>query len=166
MTIIKHLRQSLEHLFDFTEDFEFEGHTYPLYGRYYRRNSKYFAVKRAELYAYASFEHLLYEKIDGELTRAAFAALVDGIKRGLNDLIKPNDEHMSSIVSIIIECDGVQDGLQNELMNFRYRKTYKWGLWGWVDFKVLVIVNEGGRQSFIESKLAKGDAKRLSLAED
>lgn len=166
MTIIKHLRQSLEHLFDFTEDFEFEDEHYPLYGRYYRRNSRYFAVKKVELYAYASFEHLLYQKVDGRLSAERFRTLVESVKRGLDELVKPNDEHMSSVVSFIIECDGVEDGLQNELKNFKYRKTYKFGLWGWVDFKVLVVVNEGEGRRFIESKLAKGDAKKLSLIED
>lgn len=166
MTIIKHLRQSLEHLFDFTEDFAFQGLTYPLYGKFYRRNSKYFAVKKAELYAYTSFEHILYKKYEGLLKASDFHALVDSVKKGLDELIQPDDEHMSSVVNFIIECDGIEDGLQNELRNFKYRKSYKLGLWGWVDFKALVIVNEGEGRRFIESKLAKGDAKKLSLVED
>lgn len=163
MSIIKHLRQTLEHLFDFTEDFDFQGVTYQLYGRYYRRDSRYFAVKKAELYAYTRFEHILFKSYPGMFRASDFVALLESVKNGLDELIKPNEEHMSSVVTFLIECNGLEGGLQNEIKNFKYRKTYKFGFWGWVDFKLILIVRNGEKTEFVESKLANGDAEKLGL---
>lgn len=188
------IRNSLDHMFDFTYNYEFGGILFPLHGKFYQRSAKYVAVKKAEIYAFSNYEYLYLHRVRGVFTKAEFERLAELFKTELKEIVKPHEEHMSSMVSVIVECEGIEDGLEQIIKKFRYKKTFKWGFQGWADIKFLVLISKEkiedntidsnhigaeleasgkeetcadlkGRYTIIESKLAKGDAKKLKLTD-
>lgn len=161
MEIARKLKSNLQDKFDFFDDYVVGGITFPLYGKYYMRNSRYFATKKVEIYAFTVFEHLLYYKVNGVLDDEIFNNIDSTVYDNLSTIVQPNDEHMSSVITMIVECDGIEGELETRIKKFKRKKTFKFGLNGWVDVKVMVIV--GGEKRAVENKLAKGDAERLQL---
>ncbi|MDO4753651.1 MAG: hypothetical protein Q4A41_01485 [Bacillota bacterium] len=155
------IRQMLEHMFDFSENFELGGRTFSLYGKYFRRNSRYFAVKKVEIYAFSNFEHIFLHKAEGHFSLGDFDSVIEHLKEHLDDIVNPNHEHMSSVITLIVECDSLDEELIKKIRKFKYRKSYKFGFWGWADMKVMVIDRSAGKA--FENKLAQGDAERLKL---
>lgn len=160
--IAEKVRRQLLHLFDFYENYEFANQQFALYGKYFRRNSKCFAVKRAEIAAFTNYEHLFLKRVKGQLTKSEFEGVVEALKESVERLVQPNHEHMSSIVTIVFDCDRYDPELASRVTNFKYRKNFKLGFFGWVDFKIILLDAAGG---FVESKLARGDVERLKLLE-
>lgn len=155
------LKSALEHMFDFTDDFRFSDYVFPLYAKFFRRNSKYFAVKKVEIYAFSNFEHLLLYRFDRSVGREDLQRLVESVQREISALVKPDHEHMSSMVTLIVEAPCVEEDAAEYVRKFKYRKSFKLGFQGWADMKILAISRDDGR--LLESKLAKGDAERLRL---
>ncbi len=163
MSLPEKLKQSLTHMFDFYDNFSLGAIVFPLYGKYYARSARYFAVKKAELFAYSNFEHLFYYRVEGQLGGTLFNNLCNTLRDNAEVLIKPNDEHMSSMLTLIVECDTVATELPRLISKYKYRKSFKFGFYGWVQLKVMVVVNE--LNQVFENKAARGDAKRLKLLE-
>lgn len=157
------LVHSLEHMFDFTENYEIGGRTFPLYGRYFRRNSRYFAVKKVEIYAFSNFEHIFLHRAAGHFSEQDFDSVLTHLKSHLEEIVKPNHEHMSSLITLIVECNSLDETLVQKIQKFKYRKSFQFGFQGWADIKVLVAERTNGLA--IESRLARGDAERLKLFE-
>lgn len=155
------LVQALEHMFDFSENFEIGGRTFSLYGRYFRRNSKFFAVKKVEIYAFSNFEHIFLHKVDGHFSERDFNSLLADLKEHVEEIVKPNHEHMSSVLTLVVECDSLDGALIQKVEKFKYRRSFCFGFCGWVDIKVLIVEKSTGKA--YESKLASGDAARLRL---
>lgn len=155
------LVQSLGHMFDFTENYEIGGRTFQLYGRYYRRNSRYFAVKKVEIYGFSNFEHIFFHRVDGHFSERDFDSLIAHFKLHTEQIVSPNHEHMSSLITLIVECNTLDEELIRKIGAFKYKKSFKFGFWGWVDMKVLVVERSGNRT--VESRTARGDAERLKL---
>ncbi len=161
MSLPEKLKQSLTHMFDFYDNFSLGAIVFPLYGKYYARSARYFAVKKAELFAYSNFEHLFYYPVTGQLSRAVFESLCRALIDHVDVLVNPNEEHMSSILTLIIECDTVTSELSKQISKYKYRKSFKFGFYGWVQLKIMVVVKDEKRA--IENKVARGDVKRLKL---
>lgn len=158
------LMQTLGHMFDFSENVEIGGRTFPIYGRYFRRNSRFFAVKKVEIYAFSNFEHIFLQKAEGRFSEREFDSLLTHIKQHIEEIVSPNHEHMSSVITLIVECDSVEGALIGKIQKFKYRKSFKFGFWGWTDIKVLILERSTGKA--YESSLAKGDAARLKLVRE
>ncbi len=163
MSLPEKLKNSLTHMFDFYDNYSLGEIVFPLYGKYYARSARYFAVKKAELFAYSNFEHLFYYRVTGQLSQSDFEKLAETLCGNVEALVKPNDEHMSSMLTLIIECDTIADHLSKLISKYKYRKSFKFGFNGWAQLKIMVVVNDENRA--IENKAARGDAKRLKLLE-
>ncbi len=157
------LQSSLSHMFDFYDDYRVGETVFPLYGKYYARSARYFAVKKAELFAYSNFEHLFYYLVAGQLSETVFDSLCATLLDHVDTLVKPNDEHMSSMLTLIIECDTITTELSRRISKYKYRKSFKFGFYGWVQLKIMVVVK--AEKYAIENKAARGDAERLKLLE-
>lgn len=161
MQTVEFLKNSLENMFDFEEAYTFHGIEFQLYGKYYMRNSRFFASKKVELYAYSIFEHILYMQTDLELKSDFFHKIDSTIIENIKEIVEPNDEHMSSVLTLIIECDSLDSNLKDEILKYKRKKSFMFGLKGWVDIKLIVLARK--EKKAYENKLAKGDAEKLKL---
>ncbi len=164
MELLKRLKSQLSDMFDFYDEYALGDVIFPLYGKYYLRNSRYFAVKKVELYAVANYEHLFFYRVDGQLTSERFNHLIKVLQDNAEALIAPNDEHMSSVITLLIECDSIEAGLARIITKFKYKRSFKFGFYGWVDFKLMVVISSQ-RRAF-ENKMARGDVAKLKLLSD
>ncbi len=164
MNLSEKLKSQLSHMFDFYDEYTLGDVVFPLYGKYYLRNSRYFAVKKVELYAVANYEHLFYYCVDGRLTNKRFNHLTDVLKDNVEALIAPNDEHMSSVITLLIECDSIEASLEHIVSKYKYKKSFKFGFHGWVDLKIMVVISPQRRA--VENKMARGDVAKLKLLSD
>lgn len=159
--LLERLRESLSAFFDFYYDYEFAGYVFPLHAKFFRRSSRYFAVKKAELYAFSNFEYLFLYRTDFPLEARGLGDLVAAVKQHMDLIVCPNDEHMSSVLTLIVECGGIEANLAKKIENFKYRKNYKLGFHGWADIKIIAVSRSDGR--IAESRLARGDAEKLKI---
>ncbi len=164
MNLSDKIKAQLSHMFDFYDAYTLSDVVFPLYGKYYLRNSRYFAVKKVELYAVTNYEHLFYYAQDGRLTSERFNHLTKVLRENAEALIAPNDEHMSSVITLLIECDSIEASLERIIPKYKYKKSFKFGFYGWVDFKLMVVIRSQRRA--LENKMARGDAAKLKLLSD
>ncbi|HHW94475.1 MAG TPA: hypothetical protein GX736_00895 [Mogibacterium sp.] len=161
MQIDEILQNNLKSLFDFTEGYTLGDIVFPLYGKYYMRNSRYIASKKLEIYASTIFEHILYFKHEGEFLPEDFEKLEKAIIDNLDDILEIDEEHMSSLITLIVEAPYVAENLKSKIKKYKFKKTFKFGLRGWLDIK-LIVLDRGANVAY-ESKLAKGDSEKLKL---
>ena len=159
--ISEKLKKLLGDTFDFSDNCELFGVRFELYGRYCRRTAKYFASKAVEVYAYTNNEHILYNRLDGCPDESFLLRIKRYIEENVKELVKPDEEHMSTVITFIIECDSIGDATEKQVRDFKFKKSFLLGLHGWVDVK-LIVVAEGASRA-IENRAAKGDAERLRL---
>lgn len=58
----------------------------------------------------------------------------------INSLITPNHEHMSStITGVILYDNSIEKELIKKIEKFNFQKSFKLGLNGWVDIRIIAI---------------------------
>jgi len=129
---------------------------------YHTRDSQYVLVKKAELWAAESHEHL-YLWDAGHLD----AALLDQIfQRTLADgepRVKPHSQHMYTYLTAVVLYDSADPSALDQLKKRKKRREFKLSLHGWMEFRIAAVdlstgeitVNRAGKA------LAK-DLKRLT----
>ena len=155
------LRALLGSMFDFTDNHELFGMEFKLYGRYHKRTAKYFASKAVEVYAYSNNEHILYYRLEGCVDEFFLIKLREYMEKNVKGLVKPDEEHMSTVITFIVECDSIEKAAEEMVRSFKFKKSFLLGLHGWADVKLIVLAE--GASLAIENQAAKGDAKRLQL---
>ncbi|HPX70281.1 MAG TPA: hypothetical protein PLO47_00930 [Bacillota bacterium] len=161
MQIDEILKNNLMSLFDFTEDYMLGDVVIPLYGKFYMRNSRYVGSKKIEMYASTIFEHMLYYKHEGEFLTKDFEKLEKTIIDNFDNLLEIDDVHMSSLITLIVEASGVAEDLKDKIKKYKFKKTFSFGLKGWADIKLIVL--DRSENVAYESKIARGDSKKLKL---
>jgi hypothetical protein len=79
----------------------------------------------------------------------------------LKDIVVYDEEHMSSVVTVIFEAPMPSLEVQKKLAKFKYYKSFSFGLKGWVNAKVMLI--DPALNSGITNKLGKGDLKKFVM---
>lgn len=93
-------------------------------------------IARQESYEYVFFaeeEHLTEERLR-ELDEIAWN---EGFSR-----IHPHSEHRNSDVTLIVVSDNVESTVRSCAKKLRHYKSYKLGLWGWTNYRVIILDEE------------------------
>ena len=130
---INNLKSSMKAYFNIFENFDILGNTFPLYGKSLVRNERYAISK----------------KLVGENTIREF---IDFLKSAVDNLITPNEEHMSTIITGIYITDETFTPKARELgVKFKFNKNFALGLKGWCHIQ-LVLVELGTNQIYTNKK--------------
>ncbi len=137
---LQEISERLSRYFDISRDYLYKDMEYQLKARSFIRNEKYLGSKKLTLYAYENNEHCLlkhYSQLDvGGLER-----FLDNLKAYTMENVKPHDEHMLSIVNgVILMADFDNAEIQREIENYKFYKSFSFGLQGWV-YQRLLLVN-------------------------
>ncbi|WIF95480.1 hypothetical protein [Caminicella sporogenes] len=147
------MKNKLSKTFDIKEDYKYKKVKFDLFGTFKMRNEKYMASKKFVIYAFENDEYCFlkyYRKLDEDILNN----LITVLKSSILDYVKPHHEHMSSIITGVIVVDNLKDEkLIKRIKKFSYQKSFMFGLKGWVDVVlVLVLLNE---KKVITSKRVK-----------
>lgn len=164
MQIIEKFKNNYGHMFDFFDHYSYGGKEFLLHAKFNQRNTKYFATKKVEIYSFSNNEYLFIDDSYTVFNQQALEEMDAFIRKNMEDFVQPNDEHMSSVISMIYMCDDIDENVKKNVKKFKLHKSFKFGLNGWVNVKLIVLLKD--KNIAFENKLAKGDALRLTLIED
>lgn len=138
-TMLKRLLAAHETWFDVERGRTVAGRVFPGVAEYHEQGEKYVLTKRAKLWEVASNEYVFFDTV-GFLEEGAFGEMVAFMKdEALPEMVHPHPDHMFSNLSLVIIADSVAPEVAKAVRRVRFRKNYKWGIWGWSDLKVAVV---------------------------
>ena len=138
-TMLKRLLAAHETWFDVERGRTVAGRVFPGVAEYHEQGEKYVLTKRAKLWEVASNEYVFFDTV-GFLEEGAFDETVSFMKtQALPEMVHPHPDHMFSNLSLVLIADGCAPGIAKAVRGVRFRKNYKWGVWGWSDLRVAVI---------------------------
>jgi hypothetical protein len=158
---LSRLKNNLARYFDIELDKAICGKRFTLYGRYYTRNAKYFAMKKVEVYSFVVNEYILYNDCN-DVNVDYINELKDYIKENVDEICIRDNESMSSGVTFLISSEkNIDKDTIKAVKNFKFYKSYNWGFKGWVNVK-LIFVDLKTNQSY-SNKLGRREKKRFIL---
>ena len=153
---IEVLKKKLERFYDLEENVSFDNITFDLFAIFNQKNARYFLLKELEYYSFDTNEYIFYKKIDDAIDFTNFHNMV---RNNLKDIIVVDKDHMSSIITILIEKSfPIDEETIKKIKKFKYHKSFRFGLEGWVNVRFIVIdpdLNKGYSNSFGKKELAK-----------
>jgi len=153
---IEILKNKLTRYYDFEENIYKGDIKFDLIATFNQRNARYLLLKELEYYSFETNEYILYKKIDNEIN---FTEFEDLLKNNIKDIITVNKNHMSSIVTILLETSlSLNEEEIKKINKFKFHKRFRFGLEGWVNVRFIVInssLNKGYSNKFGKKELAK-----------
>lgn len=106
---------------------------------YYATETGYILSSKAELWRAKSFEYLYILSVD-ELNEQTYRAIEQAVyERGMAQ-VHPKAGHMYTFITPVIVCDtATPDGIK-ALKKCRIHKSFKFSLYGWMDFHATAAV--------------------------
>lgn len=149
---INNLKSSMKTYFDIFENFDILGNAFPLYGKSLVRNERYAISKKLVTDAYENYEHIFVQWKNDNVGENTIKEFIDFLKSAVGNLITPNEEHMSTIITGIYITDETFTPKARELgVKFKFNKNFALGLKGWCHIQ-LVLVELGTNQIYTNKK--------------
>ncbi len=153
---LERLLNAYSHQYDIDRDVTVEGESFPATATYYLRDENYLITRKHVLSAVENHEYvyfLLTEHLDAaELRRQMDVTLGAGLRR-----IKPNREHMCSMVTLVILADAIDEDAKKLIRQTRFRKYFRLALHGWMEYHIAAM--ECSTNSFFSNPAGK-EARR------
>lgn len=100
--------------------------------------ANYFLLKSAVIARQESYEYVFFAE-EEDLTEERLQELDEiAWEEGLSR-IHPRSEHRNSDVTLVILSDHVDGAVQKCAKKLRHYKSYKLGLWGWTNYRVIIL---------------------------
>ncbi len=157
---LEKLLNAYSHHYDLARDVEVEGGSFPATAFYYLRDENYLISKKHVLSAVENHEYVYFyltEHLDaGELQKQIDLSRNAGMSN-----IKPNKEHMSSFVTLVILADTIDPEAKTLIQKTRFRKNFRLALHGWMEYHIAAM--EISTQSFLSNPAGKEARKLLEV---
>lgn len=153
--------------FDIYMPYKIGGKTYPAYGYFYSHNEKYVLVQEANMWTADSYEHMLFieaEEADSSTLSEAMELLESTMEEQLvrKGEKLPAKNHMSSILTVVILCEGVKDAEKKDMeklvKSYHFDKGYNFHFRGYSKGRLALISMDEG---IVLSKAYKKEDKKL-----
>lgn len=151
--ILKRLLAAHETWFDVRRDVAVGGRTFPGFAEFHSHGEQYVLSKRAKLWEVDSHEYILFDIVE-HLEKNAFQDAVSFMKTEALKLVKPEPNHMSSNLSLIIIAHTVEQGVDALVRRTRFRKNFAWGIRGWSDLRIAVVDLSGASNGRVMTNAA------------
>lgn len=137
--VLERLLAAHETWFDVRRSYEVAGRVFPGFAEFHEHGEKYVLSRRAKLWEVSSNEYVFFEMTE-HLTENELACLTTFMKeQALPAVVKPHPNHMFSNISLVVVADTVDENVERAVRRTRFRKNFRWGLWGWSDLRVAVV---------------------------
>lgn len=136
------IERKLQRSFDILRDRSVGGTRYDLYAEFHLRNERFVLSKKAVIYAFENNEYCLVRYFP-ELRAGDASGFAAGLVEAAEELIKPDGEHMSSVVTGVIvfgeaDAKAVTDSAE-AVRRFSHHRSFALGFKGWVDIRLLLV---------------------------
>ena len=151
------LLNAYSHHYDIDRDVTVEGGRYPATAFYYLRDENYLISKKHVLSAVENHEYVYFyltEHLDVETLQKQ----IDLSREAGMSHIKPNKEHMSSFVTLVILADTIDPEAKTLIKKTRFRKNCRLALHGWMEYHIAAM--EISTNSFLSNPAGK-EARKL-----
>lgn len=108
-------------------------------GEFNLTNTKFFLSKDKVIYSYENNEYLFAKEINNLSKEYLNNTIFPFVDYSLKNLVKTNENHMSSIVTLFINTNSIDQDTKKIIRKFRKRKSYKFGLQGYASARVIVM---------------------------
>lgn len=102
------------------------------------REENYILSRRSVVYAYEQYEYV-YFAVEDFIDEMLMKNLLEkSLELGLAK-IKPNKEHMRSLVTLVVIANRIDKNAKKMLKKSRFSKSYKFTFHGWMQFRVAAL---------------------------
>ena len=161
MTLQEQLQKLLNaysHHYDIARDVQVEGGYYPATAFYYLRDENYLVSRNHVLSAVENHEYV-YFHLTEHLTAEDLRRQIQVSREAGMGHIRPNKEHMSSVVTLVILAETIDPEAKSIIKKTRFRKNFRLALHGWMEYHIAAM--EGSTMSFLSNPAGKGARKLL-----
>lgn len=159
--VLERLLAAHETWFDVRRTHRVAGRSFAGFAEFHEHGEKYVLSKRAKLWEVSSNEYIFFDVAD-RLTTADLDELVAFMKgEALAEVVKPHANHMFSNLSLVVIANAVDADVERAVRRIRFRKNFRWGLWGWSDLRVAVVDLAGGRDDRMGRVMTNAAGKTL-----
>ncbi|KXO14563.1 hypothetical protein LV469_02695 [Peptoniphilus sp. GNH] len=149
--------------FDTKRNFTFNGINYDMLATYFERNEHYIAVKKAVVWDYETYQHILVkhiESVDLDTIKKFTKSLEDFVK----EQVIPTDSHMSTLVRGLIITEGeIPQDVINYIRKYKFYKSFSFGFKGWVNI-ALNLLDINNIENGYYNKRGKEDSKNFIIS--
>lgn len=125
------LLNAYSHHYDIERDVDVEGGHFPATAFYYLRDENYLISKKHVLSAIENYEYIYIDLAD-HLTAEDLQRKIDLSRQAGMSHIKPNKEHMSSFVTLVVLADTIDPEAKALIRKLASAKTSDWhSMAGW-----------------------------------
>ena len=143
--------------YDIARDVTVEGGSFPATAFFFLRDENYLISKKHVLSAVENHEYV-YFYLTEHLDAAALQKQIDLSREAGMSNIKPNREHMSSFVTLVILADTIDPEAKALIKKTRFRKNFRLALHGWMEYHIAAM--EISTNSFLSNPAGK-EARKL-----
>lgn len=140
---IEKISNLLSRSFDIERAHHYKGKTFDLFAASFVRSERYVASKKIQVYGFENNEYCLVKRVK-DLYPSVLADFTSILIDACQDLVKPHEEHMSTIITGVVVVEGkIDESLKHEIKRFNYNKSFLLGLKGWTYIRLLVVDIDG-----------------------
>lgn len=152
------LLNAYSHHYDIERDVQVQGGSYPATAFYYLRDENYLVSRKHVLSVVENHEYV-YFYLTEHLTAEDVRRQIEVSREAGMGHIKPNKEHMSSMVTLVILADVIDPEAKTLIKRTRFRKNFRLALHGWMEYHIAAM--ECSTMSFLSNPAGKGARKLL-----
>ena len=151
------LLNAYSYQYDIERDVTVEGGSFPATAFFFLRDENYLISKKHVLSAVENHEYV-YFYLTEHLDAATLQKQIDLSREAGMSNIKPNREHMSSFVTLVILADTIDPEAKALIKKTRFRKNFRLALHGWMEYHIAAM--EISTNSFLSNPAGK-EARKL-----
>lgn len=155
---LEKLLSAYSHHYDIARDVTVEGGSFPATAFFFLRDENYLVSKKHVLSAVENHEYV-YFYLTEHLTAEDLQKQIElSMSAGMGH-IKPNREHMSSFVTLVVLADTIDPEAKALIKKTRFRKYFRLALHGWMEYHIAAM--EISTHSFLSNPAGKEAKKTL-----
>lgn len=136
---LDNIEKKLKAHFDIMRNYKIDDYEYDFFAEYHLRTERYIMFKKAVVYSMENNEYCMikyFKRVDENNLNSFINSLINSI----DSLIKPDDNHMSSVITGVVVSDyQPSEDILEKVKKFKYQKGFAFGLKGWVDIRLILV---------------------------
>lgn len=138
--------------FNLYENYNLDQFHFEFMGEFIIKNEKYFLSKKNVVWGYENREYVFVKKLEN-LTEEDINYFLIFSKMAMEKLVKVHENHMSTHITLFIECKQKESNITKKIKKIKMRKSYMWGLRGWSNLRIIIF--DSSQNEFIFNKDSK-----------